>query len=57
MCAIIACTKQMEYALISKDQIKNLYMAFYTKTLSRDISQKAEWTQQQQKTSAMTEKC
>ena len=57
MCATIACTKQMEYALISKDQIKNLYMAFYTKTLSREISQEAEWTQQQQKTSAMTEKC
>ena len=57
MCATIACTKQMEHALISKDQIRNLCMAFYTKTPSRDKSQKAEWTQQQQKTSAMTEKC
>ena len=49
MCSNIACTKQLEYVLISKNQIKKSYVAFYSKTPSRDISQIAEWTQQQKK--------
>ena len=49
MCSNIACTKQLEYVLISKNQIKKSYVAFYAKTPSRDISQIAEWTQQQKK--------